>query len=270
MPFTPVKSTIAWNPGDYAAHSASQQAWARELMDRLQLRGDEHILDVGCGDGKVTAELARAVPRGRVTGIDASGAMIAFARRTFPPTAGANLRFEEMDAREIQFAQPFDLVFSNAALHWVDDHPAFLRGAARVLRPGGRMLVSCGGKGNAQDVFLALRTVIRRQGWRSYFRKIPPPYFFHRPEEYEQWLPQQGLHATAVRLLPKLALHPGREGFTGWFRTTWLPYTQRVPEARREELIAAVVERYLAVNPPDAAGQVGVRMVRLEIDAVKI
>ncbi|HTI99617.1 MAG TPA: methyltransferase domain-containing protein [Dongiaceae bacterium] len=270
MPPTTAKPTVTWNPGDYAAHSASQQAWARELIGRLQLRGDEHILDVGCGDGKVTAELARAVPRGQVTGIDASGAMIDYARRNFPPTTCPNVRFAEMDARKIRFTEPFDLLFSNAALHWVDDHPAFLQGAAKVLRPGGRLLVSCGGKGNAQDVFLALRTVIRRQGWRHYFRKIPTPYFFHRPEEYEQWLPQHGLKAVAVRLLPKLALHPGREGFAGWFRTTWLPYTQRVPEARREEFIAAVVERYLTVQPPDATGQVGVRMVRLEIEAVKI
>ena len=75
-----------WNAADYAANSIVQQTWARELIARLNLRGDEHILDVGCGDGKVTAELARAVPRGAVTGVDASAEMIGFARKTFLPS----------------------------------------------------------------------------------------------------------------------------------------------------------------------------------------
>src|SRR5580658_8193394 len=126
-----------WNAADYAANSVVQQAWARELIARLNLRGDEHILDVGCGDGKVTAEIARAVPRGSATGVDASAEMIAFAQKTFPPDKVPNLEFHVMDAREIQFARQFNFVFSNAALHWVDNHQKFLRGAAAVLKPGG-------------------------------------------------------------------------------------------------------------------------------------
>jgi len=75
---------MKWDAADYAANSAVQQTWARELIAKLHLRGDEHILDVGCGDGKITAELARAVPRGSVTGVDASPQMITFAKKTFP------------------------------------------------------------------------------------------------------------------------------------------------------------------------------------------
>ena len=112
----------------------------------------------------------------------------------------------------------FDIVFSSSVLHWVADHPAFLRGAAACLRPGGRLVVSCGG----------------------------------------------------VKLSPKDAVYPGRDRFAAWFRTTWLPYTQRVPEDLREEFTAGVVDRYLAKHPPDAEGRVRVRMVRLEIDAVKV
>ena len=138
-----------WNAADYAANSTVQQSWARELIAKLHLRGDEHLLDVGCGDGKVTAEIARAVPRGSVTGIDASAEMIAFAKKTFPQKGLPNLEFHVMDAREIELNKQFDLVFSNAALHWVDDHQRFLQGASAVLKPGGRLVVSCGGKGNA-------------------------------------------------------------------------------------------------------------------------
>jgi trans-aconitate methyltransferase len=328
---------VNWNAADYAANSAVQQTWARELIARLNLRGDEHVLDVGCGDGKVSAEIARAVPRGSVVGVDASPQMIKFARAAFPRGKIPNLHFQVIDARKISLVAlsspsppqkeeragvrrrlisnskpltpalsplgrgegvknaPFDVVFSNAALHWVDDHRAFLRGVASVLRPGGRLVVSCGGKGNAQDVFVALRPEVRLKRWREFFRRIPKPYFFYSPADYEKWLPQFGFKTMGVRLVPKDAVYEEQDKFVAWLRTTWLPYVQRVPEevARasrrsvssdkkdrtgetpvplnpREEFIAAVAARYLAKHPPDRAGHVHVRMVRLEIEAAKI
>src|SRR5258706_15516090 len=100
---SPPTKAMKWNAADYAANSTVQQAWARELIAKLNLRGDEHILDVGCGDGKVTAEIARAVPRGSVTGADASPQMIGFAKKTFPAEKFQNLRFRVMDARKIKF-----------------------------------------------------------------------------------------------------------------------------------------------------------------------
>jgi trans-aconitate methyltransferase len=261
---------MKWNAPDYAANSTVQQSWARELIAKLDLRGDEHILDVGCGDGKVSAELARAVPRGFVTGVDASSPMIAFAQKTFPAAKNSNLKFQIMDARELKFAQSFNVIFSNAALHWVDDHPAFLRGAAACLHSGGRLVVSCGGKGNAQEVFVAVRGVMRLKRWREFFRKLEASYFFHSPAEYEKWLPRFGFKTQAVQLAPKEATYPGHDGLAAWLRTTWLPYIQRVPEKLREEFIAVVVDRYVARHPLDAAGRVRVGMVRLEIDAQKI
>ncbi len=261
---------MKWDAADYAANSVVQQSWARELLAKLNLRGDEHILDIGCGDGKVTAEIARAVPQGHVVGMDTSAEMIGFARKTFPPAEFSNLKFQAADAREISHKAKYDVVFSNAALHWVDDHEAILRGAASVLKPGGRLVVSCGGKGNAHDVFLALRPEMRLKRWCQYFRKMPLPYFFYAPGDYEKWLPQFGFQINTVELAPKDATYDGAEGFATWLRTTWIPFVQRVPEALREEFITAVTSRYLAKHPPDADGKVHVRMVRLEIDAVKI
>ena len=264
-------ATTKWNAAEYAANSAVQQAWARELIAQLKLRGDEHILDVGCGDGKVTAEIARAVPRGSVTGVDASQPMIAFAKQTFPVKRSPNLSFRVNDARQLQsLAGRFDVVFSNAALHWVDDHQAILRGAAVVLKSGGRLIVSCGGKGNAQDVLVALRPVIRMAQWWKFFRQMPKPYFFYAPEDYEKWLPRFGFKSCRVDLAPKDATYSGAHGFATWLRTTWLPYTQRVPDELREEFIAVVTERYVAKHPADQSGKIHVRMVRLEIDAVKV
>jgi trans-aconitate 2-methyltransferase len=265
----PTPAKVTWDAADYAANSAPQHAWARDLIAKLHLRGNEHILDVGCGDGKITAELARAVPRGAVTGIDASPQMIEFARENFPGGRVPNLDFHVMDARQIEFHRQFDLIFSNAALHWVNDHQAFLRGAASVLLPGGRLVVSCGGKGNARDVFVALCPEMRRRPWRNYFRQLEVPYFFYSPEDYRAWLPRCGFDTREIHLAPKDAVYDTRESFAAWLRTTWLPYTQRVPEDLREQFIERVIDNYLAKHPLDPDGRVHVQMVRLEIDAVK-
>ena len=165
-------ASAKWDAADYAANSVVQQTWARELISKLNLLGDEHILDVGCGDGKVTAEIAKAVPHGSATGVDASAEMIAFAQKTFPKDKCPNLEFQVMDAREIKFDRQFDFLFSNAALHWVDDHQKFLQGAASVLKSGGRLVVSCGGKGNAHDVFVAMRPEMRLEQNELKYRKI--------------------------------------------------------------------------------------------------
>ncbi len=260
---------VVWSAADYASNSVVQQTWARELIAKLKLRGDERILDVGCGDGKITAEIARAIPQGQAVGVDASAQMIEFAAKTFPVSKNRNLEFYVMDARKIQFVRTFDVVFSNAALHWVNDHQAFLRGVSSVLKPGGRLMVSCGGKGNAQDVVRALLPEMRSQRWREFFRKMEAPYFFYSPEDYKKWLPRLGFETRSIKLAPKDATYPGADGFATWLRTTWLPYVQRVPEEVREEFIAAVVTRYVAKHPVDAKGLVHVRMVRLEIDAMK-
>ena len=267
---TSTPASVVWNPADYAANSAAQLTWARELIGRLHLRGNERILDVGCGDGKVTAEIARALPRGGITGGDSSAEMLHFARENFPAKKYPNLDFRHLDARALQFTPTFDVVFSNATLHWVDDHPAFLRGAAACLKSGGRLVVSCGGKGNAQDVFAALRATLRLKPWRGLFRNLNAPYFFHRPEDYEKWLPRFGFKADSVRLANKDVPFPGRTGLAAWIRTTWLPYTQRVPPDQREAFIAEVVERFAARHPLDAGGNLMIRMVRLEIDATRI
>jgi trans-aconitate methyltransferase len=256
-----------WDPEDYRRNSTGQLAWARELIAKLQLRGDERVLDLGCGDGKVTAEIAAAVTQGSVVGIDSAPGMIELASRLFPAGEHPNLAFRLMDARELDLPAEYDVVFSNAVLHWVLDHGPVLRGIARSLMPGGRCLLQMGGRGNGAEVLAVLDELAALPEWAPYLAGMGQVYGFYGPDDYAPWLAEVGLVALRLELLPKDMVHEGAAGLAGWIRSTWLPYTQRVPEGQREEFIAALVHGYLARHPADADGKVHVAMVRLEVAA---
>ncbi|MCC7264579.1 MAG: methyltransferase domain-containing protein [Candidatus Latescibacteria bacterium] len=256
-----------WNARDYAQHCSAQLQWAEELLPKLGLQGDESLLDLGCGEGKITALIAARVPRGRVLGIDLSAEMIALASAQFPPADHANLSFLQMDVGHIDLDQHFDLAFSNAALHWVPDHLAVLRGVRAHLRPGGRILFQMGGRGNAAGIFAALEEVLARPAWRDHFQGFTTPYSFYGPEQYQDWLPRTGFRPQRAELVPKDMQHADAAGLRGWLRTTWFPYTDRLPEDRREAFLGEVVATYLAMYPADQAGCTHVAMVRLEVEA---
>ena len=262
-----------WDSEDYARHSGEQQKWARELIAKLSLDGSETILDIGCGDGKVSAEIARQLERGSVTGIDSSPAMVELARRRFPADVHRNLSFGLLDAGHLldadHFSSRFDIIFSNAALHWVKDHRPVVAGIAASLAPGGRMLLQMGGRGNARDVVDVIGELLLLPRFAPYFDGFGFPYGFLGIEEYRELLADAGLVEQRVELIEKDMIHVGRAGFGGWIRTTWLPYTERVPEGLRDEFIDLIVSRYLQQNPIDGDGMVHVDMVRLEVDAIK-
>lgn len=258
-----------WDARDYAQSSSAQQRWALELLDKLTLRGDERLLDVGCGDGKVTAEIAARRPEGSVVGVDNSSDMISLAQSSYPPESHPNLRFQWGDATSLPFCDQFTTAFSNATLHWIRDHRPVLAGIARSLQRGGVALLQMGGRGNAADLLAVLDTLCATHEWRGYFEGMPFPYGFNGPDEYRHWLPEAGLEARRLELIPKDMTHAGRAGFDGWVRTTWMPFTQRVPPERREDFLAQVLDAYLARHPADALGRVHIAMVRLEVEARK-
>ncbi len=259
---------IKWNPAEYARQSSHQQAWARELIAKLKLTGREAVLDIGCGDGKVTAELAAQVPAGKVVGVDSSPEMIAFAAEKF--ALQNNLRFEVADASDLPFKNQFDVVFSNAALHWVDDHGPVLAGIRRSLKTGGRILLQMGGKGNASQLISIILPLMRREDWLPYFRDFKFSYGFHGPGEYRLWLSEANLRPLRMQLIPKLMLHDSPAALSGWLRTTWMPYVHPVPEPLRKRWINEIIDRYLARYPADLEGRIAVRMMRLEIEALAV
>ena len=260
---------VKWDANDYSRHSAAQQQWASELIAKLSLTGKERVLDIGCGDGKITAAIAELLPDGLVVGTDISPEMISFAQQAFPRASHSNLSFAVMDASRMDYHEQFDVVFSNAALHWIVDHKPVIRGIANALVVGGRCLLQMGGKGNAQHIIETIKSGYCHQCWGKYFEDMEFPYGWYATEDYEPWLIQTGMKPIRVQLLHRDMTQQGAVGLASWIRTTWLPYTQRLPEEQRDEFVNAVVETYLRSYPLDEQGTAHVAMVRLEVEAVK-
>ena len=259
---------MSWDARDYARNSEAQAQWARELLGKLELAGDERVLDIGSGDGKVTAEIARRLPRGSVLGIDSSPEMVAAAASSFPPERFPNLSFREMDAARIRLPAELDVTFSNATLHWVRDHEEVLRGVRSCLKRGGRLLFQMGGRGNASDMFAVVVGVAASPRWADRFTGFVPPYNFVGTDEYRRWLPTHGFRIVRVELIPRDMQHPDRGGLEGWLRTTWFPWGARLGDEERPRFWAEILDRYLEAFPPDAGGRTHVAMVRLEVEAV--
>jgi len=262
--------STTWDAHDYAQHSSAQLKWARELITKLHLRGDESLLDIGCGNGRVTAEIASLLPDGYVTGIDSSPDMIKLAENTFPHHIFTQLYFTRMDAREINFINRFDIVFSNATLHWVKDHNPVLSGIYRALKNKGRFLLQMGGKGNAADMVKTVESVMAKKNWRKYFTGYKFPYRFYDTDEYAKLIKETGLTANRIQLIPMDMVHGSKDELAGWFRTTWHPYSEKIPVHCRDEFINEVITTYLQKYPPEKDGQTHVNMVRLEVEGCKI
>ena len=254
-----------WDPDDYKRSSSAQFNWAMTLIAGLELKGDERILDIGCGDGRITALLAEKVPKGQVLGVDISPEMIGHAMKSHCDIS--NLRFQVADASRLHFKDEFDLAVSFACLHWVKDHLPVLRGVRESLVFGGRFLMQCGGKGNAAQILDMTGEIIAMSPWQEYFAGFAFPYNFYGPEEYRVWLDEAGLTPLRVELVSKDMVHQGQTGLEGIIRTTWLPYTERVPVHLRDRFVKEIAARYLERYPPDEKGQAHVKMMRLEVEA---
>jgi len=256
-----------WDPKDYKKSSSAQEIWAKELIKKLKLKGNERVLDIGCGDGKVTAELAKSVPLGSVTGVDLSPDMIAYSKAKY--AGQSNLGFEVRDASNLGYDKEFDVVVSFACLHWIKDHVPVIKGIKRSLRPGGRVMLQFGGFGNAAELVKVANDVIG-ESWKEYFVGFVFPYSFYSPEEYRIFLRRSGLKEVRLELVPKDRSDAGLEGIASFIRTTWQPYTDRVPENMRKKFINEIAEEYVRRNPPDSKGMVHIPMMRLEVEACVI
>jgi trans-aconitate 2-methyltransferase len=256
-----VEPMHVWDATDYRANSRAQLALAQEFLTRIQIPPDARVLDVGCGDGKVTALIRAAA----VTGCDRSPEMVALARREHPECG-----FVVADVRELPFADAFDVAVSFTALHWVvDGHTDALAAIRRALVPGGRFHAQFPGAGNMAELAAAADDVSARPAWRESYARFRFPWLMPSPAVYRPMVEAAGLDIARLELVPRDVVHEGHDALAGWIRTTWMPYTDRLPEHRRASWIDEVVTRYAERVPPDADGRLHVPSFRLELEATR-
>jgi trans-aconitate 2-methyltransferase len=248
------RAMTEWTATEYARVSALQRAMADEVLSLLQLRGDERILDVGCGNGRTTSEIASRVPQGSVTGVDASANMIAFANEHYGPSVCPNLKFAVADARSLHFDHEFDRVLSFNALHWVPEQAEALQAIHGALRPDGLAqlrLVPMGARDSLEKVIEEIRLSPR---WERYFSGFRDPYLRLTPEEYAELAEQNGFQVQSQHTQAKAWDFQTRAAFQAFGSVTFVAWTQRIPEAERPDFIEDVLNRYQRVAM-DAPGE---------------
>lgn len=178
----------------YSKASSHQKEWGERLIAELDLDGSERILDLGCGDGALSAHLAAMVPRGEVLGVDASTGMLDVAKRIERP----NLRFELLDINALAFDGEFDVVFSNATLHWIKDHKRLLASVQRALRGGGRIRFNFAADGNCSHFFVVIREAMVQDEFAVHFAGFEWPWYMPAVDEYRALAESSGLRALKV------------------------------------------------------------------------
>jgi trans-aconitate 2-methyltransferase len=228
---------LDWDAKTYDEVSDPQFSWGMEVLERLQLRGDETAIDAGCGSGRVTAELAKRLPGGQLTAVDGSPAMIDQAKERL----GDSVSYLVADLSELEIAEPVDLVFSTATLHWILDHDRLFERLHAALRPGGRLVAQCGGQGNVADHTKAIAAVAGRPEFASHLEQMTGIWNFAAPDETEQRLRGAGFSAARcwLELKPVTPEHP-----LEFISTVTLgPLLAQLPEDLRRPFAEAVLEQ---------------------------
>jgi trans-aconitate 2-methyltransferase len=178
IPMSEPPNSREWNAALYHQISAAQVSWGKRVLARVSLRGDETVLDAGCGTGRLTRDLLEALPRGRVLALDLSQNMIDAARAYLEPDFGGRVEFLCCDLQSLPFDQKFDGIFSTASFHWVRDHDRLFRGLYRALRPGGWLCAQCGGGPNIARLLSRVQSLITQPPYAQHFSGYPFPWEF--------------------------------------------------------------------------------------------
>jgi trans-aconitate 2-methyltransferase len=224
-----------WDAASYQRVSAPHEEWALSILDRLELAGDERVLDAGCGSGRVTSMLIERLPAGSVVAVDGSPSMIEEVRSVLRPQDEALVG----DLAEVQLDEPVDVVFSSAVFHWVLDHDALFRNMRRALKPGGRLAAQNGGAGNIARLRRTSEEVAARDPYAAHFEGFGRPWNYAAPGETEERLLAAGFAEARCWLQPWDIVPPEPAEF---LRTVCLgPHMDRLPEELRDPFIADVL-----------------------------
>jgi trans-aconitate 2-methyltransferase len=226
-----------WDAAEYERLSAPIAAMGRDVLDRLVLRGDETVLDAGCGTGTVTLPLHERLPRGRVIAVDVSASMVEQARAQLP----AEVDVREADLLALDLGETADAILSTATFHWIGDHERLFANLFAALNPGGRLVAQCGGHGNVAAVKQAGLAAASEPPFAEHLAGWPGDWNFATPEETERRLRAAGF-ADVWCWPSRVDVDPGDAA--GYLRAICLgSFLERLPEALHEPFVAAALER---------------------------
>lgn len=220
-----------WNPALYDDKHSFVWKLGAGLLELLAPQPGERILDLGCGTGHLTNQIAAS--GAQVVGIDGSLEMVERARENYP-----ELSFSVMDAREITFREEFDAVFSNATLHWIQEPQPVVEGVARTLHAGGRFVAEFGGRGNTGKFLEAAERAWNKCGFPSGFQN---PWYYPTVAEYAALLESHGLEVTFATLFDRpTPLEDGARGLRNWMAMFFGRVLERIPASQREQYLDEV------------------------------
>lgn len=244
--------TAEWDAAAYFRLSNPHVVWGQPVLDRLPLRGDETVLDAGCGAGRVTADLLERLPHGRVIALDISANMLAEAGEQLMPRFGDRVTFVQSDLQEFTLNEPVDAIFSTAAFHWVLDHPRLFASLFRALKAGGRLVAQCGGGPNIASVLERASTLMAAEPYAPYFSGWPGPWEFPSAELTAARLVEAGFVDVETALVSKPTQMPNATEYRDYLATVIFgSHLDRLPDERlRRDFVEALTEQAAIDDPP--------------------
>jgi trans-aconitate 2-methyltransferase len=244
---------LEWDAAAYEAVSGPQTNWGAKLLraylERRALRGDEGVIDAGCGTGRVTELLLRHLPGGKVLAVDASEAMVEAARERFADDG--RVRVECCDLLELKVEEPVDLIFSTATFHWIEDHRRLFRRLARALKEGGRLVAQCGGAGNIARTRAAIGEAMAEERFGGVFDSWEDPWNFPEAEITRERLEAAGFEEVETWMHEENASFGTEEELARFVETAVLGrHLSALPERARESFVASVTGRISEKSSP--------------------
>jgi trans-aconitate methyltransferase len=240
-----------WDASSYHRVAQPQTEWGRRVLARLTVRGDERVIDAGCGTGRLTGALMARLPRGRVVAIDRSWNMLLTARANLRPEYGGRITFAQVELPHLPFTACADLVFSTATFHWVRDHPALFAGIFGSLRAGGRLFAQCGGGPNLAAAHRLAEDVMHREPFAPYFADWSGIWEFATPDVTAERLAAAGFTAVRTSLEPAPTTLADEASYREFVTTViYNPHLARLPAPLRGRFIDEVTARSARQDPP--------------------
>ncbi len=244
--------TREWDAAAYHRLSSPQLSWGKKILATLKLRGDELLMDAGCGSGRLTAELLEDLPKGRLVGVDISQNMLAAARDHLSSMFGTRAQFVAADLQDLPFECAFDGIFSTAAFHWIPDHLRLFHSLSRALRPGGWLRAQCGGGANLAGLRKRMHALMVSPKYARFFAHFRNPWVYNDAETAADLMRQAGFVEVKTSLEPAPTVLADLDSYSEFVRTVILRlHLQEITEASlRSEFVAELARQAVRDDPP--------------------